>query len=175
MSVATNRTSLKETYNSHVDARMSEHSRVLSRGVLSGSGCVRPGSRHFLCALVVTHCCCCLAAAGSGWASDANSWLLSSACTIDRVPLQAIDVHSFNLQYLERRPVVLEGTDQALFAAATEKVRFRCTIFERCKDSACPLHASIRRLTAPGARLWHATNSNSTQPYQFGITLKYGA
>lgn len=116
---------------------MSEHSRVLSRGVLSGSGCVRPGSRHFLCALVVAYCCCCcLAAGGSGWASDANSWLLSSACTIDRVPLQAIDVHSFNLQYLERRPVVLEGTDQGLFAAATEKVRFRCTIFERSKDSA---------------------------------------
>jgi hypothetical protein len=59
-----------------------------------------------------------------GWkvCDEANAWLLSDRCNIDRVPLSAITLDGFRTQYLEQRPVVLQGTDQGLFASATHKV-----------------------------------------------------
>jgi hypothetical protein len=45
----------------------------------------------------------------------------SSLCTVDRVPLEAISVADFEEFYLEKYPLVLQGSNQATFATLTKK------------------------------------------------------
>lgn len=57
-----------------------------------------------------------------GWNSCvADAWLLSERCNIDRVSLEQLSLRDFAAQYLERRPVILEGSKQVQLAAATRK------------------------------------------------------
>jgi hypothetical protein len=45
----------------------------------------------------------------------------SSLCNVDRVPLEAISPDDFKDFFWEKSPVVLQGSDQATFAAITQK------------------------------------------------------
>ncbi|GMH36190.1 hypothetical protein BSKO_04058 [Bryopsis sp. KO-2023] len=59
---------------------------------------------------------------GKTWSSDGvEGYLLTDECSVDRIPLRAIEDYLFEAFYLEQKPVIIVGTENERFARLTEK------------------------------------------------------